>query len=595
MRHILVLAVLLGTALASGPTPVSVVPVERVEGRRTGLLVQRPDWLDRPGEPVPVWTLLEGMGPEARANAVITFDLGHASAEAWVEARAIEQMWNAGDFNGAIERLRNIGNFHDPCDIDVGMSWRKPIPTMVGADWGTNVRVGNRDSVYEIEFDRNNRTGNLFLASVRDSGALSCVNVYMSTDLGSTWSETYNMAVTTSYINAIGAVSNGSHFYVGYTRHPNQTVGRVMRFDADSGNQVRFANDSFYRTMFEADSLDSITEIEMTSTDDQFPAERIYAAGCTKGRMLLWGWTDSLAIAWSNSPNPNVNYCDGGLALTYNYYYNTSKPVIWMTWIYERNDSTSNVGFSRYDTAWHNSWFTPGFAPTYSSTTVGSWKDTTCIVYVHSSGASRYLQQIYTYDAGSIWHSDITLDTVLAREHPDISARYGRGFQLAARQYSGDVDRDLVYSRTGYTAQDWSPPLDISDYQPGLSDPQVMFVYPGTYGCAYIKWYQTPDAYSIWYDRSDWSGVEDVGIYHPKFGLEASIGRGRAELRFQNPRRGPVSLRVYDAAGRMVSRETRTLGAGEQAFEVTARNSGVHFAVIDIGGETATTRLTFAR
>ncbi len=595
MRHVCVLAVLLAAAAVAEPMPVEAVPADQVPGSGSGEVLRPNEWVDRSGEPGPVWEVLEGMSFEDRNNAVISFDLGQASSEAWAEAHTIEDVWNAGDYDDAIEQLHKIGNFHDPCDIDIGMSWRVPIPTVVEADWGTNVRIGNRDSVYEIELDRNNRTGNLFLASARDSGTWTAVNLYMSTNNGLDWSETYNSYVSQAYINSIGAVSNGSHFYVSYTRRPNQSLGRVMRFDADSGNQVRFPNDSLYRTMFQADSLDSITEIEMTSADDEFPAQRIYAAGCTKGRKLLWGWTDSLASTWFNTPDPGVSYCDGGLSVTYNYYYNPPNPFVWLTWIYKRNDSTSNVGFTRLDTIWHNSYFTPGFDPTHSSTTIGSWKDTTCIVYVYGSGTNRYLRQIYTYDAGAGWSSDVPLDTTLAREHPDISARYDRGFQLAARQYTTGVDRDLVFSRTDYTARDWSLPTDISDYEPHVANPQVMFVNPGTYGCAYIKWYQSPDAYSIWFNRSDWTGVEDVMSLYPKFGLAAGIGSDKVELRFQNPRRGPVSLRVYDAAGRLVSRETRAFAAGEQLFEVKARSSGVHFAVIDIDGETETTRLTFAR
>jgi len=394
MKHVCVLAVLLATAAVAEPIPVEAVPADPVPGSGSGEVLRPNEWGDRSGKPGPIWEALEGLSPADRNNAVISFDLGQASPEAWAEAHTIEDMWNAGDCDGAIERLHEIGNFHDPQDITVGMSWRMSIPTTVGADWGTNVRIGNRDSVYEIELDRNNRTGNLFLASARSSGAGTGVNVYMSTNNGLDWSETYN-GVSTSYINSIGAVSNGSHFYVGYTRNPNQTLGRVMRFDADSGKQVRFPNDSLLRTMFEADPLDSITEIEMTSTDDEFPAVRIYTAGCTKGRKLLWGWTDSLASLWRNTPDPGVNYCDGGLSVTYNYYYNPPNPFFWVTWIYERSDTIHHVGFTRRDTVWHNSYFTPGFDPTYSSTTVGSWKDTTCIVYVHRSGTNRYLRQLW--------------------------------------------------------------------------------------------------------------------------------------------------------------------------------------------------------
>ncbi|UCG43700.1 MAG: T9SS type A sorting domain-containing protein [candidate division WOR-3 bacterium] len=597
MKHICVLAVLHAVVAVAQPVPIEAVPADPVPGLGACKVVRPNEWVDRSGEPGPVWEILEGMGQQDRYNAVINFDLGLAQPEAWAEARAVEQLWNTGDYEGAIERLRMIGIFHDPCDIDVGMSWREPIPTIVGTDWGDNVRVGNRDSVYEIEMDRNNRTGNLFLVSVRDTGTMSAINLYMSTNNGQDWSETYNRAVSVAYINAIGAASNGDYVYVGYTRDPNQTLGRVMCFRADSGTQVRFPNDSFFRTMFQADPNDTITEIEMASADDEFPASRLYAAGCTKGRKLLWGWTDSSASNWRNNPRTAVSYCDGGLALTYNYHFQTGKPFVWATWIYNRNNDTNNVGFGRLtatDTVWYRSWFHPGFDPTYTSTTVASWGDTTCIVYVHGSGTKRYLRQIYTYNAGTSWSARNPLDTTTVREHPFISSRYGRGFQLAARQYTDTTARDLVFSRTTYAAQSWSTPWDISDYRPALADPQVMLVSPGTYGCSYIKWYGRPQDYSIWYNRSDWTGVEDVTKLHPRFGLRATFGRNRARLKFDNPRQGPVTLRVYDPAGRLVSMETRRLGPGEQELDVKVASSGVHFAVVDIDGKTETARLTFA-
>jgi hypothetical protein len=592
MRHICVLAVLLATASASGSTPAEVVPVDRVEGHRTGTVTQRPDWVDRSGEPGPVWTVLEALTPEERANAVIRFDLGPGSPAAWAEAAAIEDLWNSGQYESAIERLHGIGNFHDPQDIDVGMSWREPIPTIIGTDWEDNVRVGNRDSVYEIELDRNNRTGNLFLASVRDGGTYSYVNVYMSTDAGNSWSETYNAAVAQSYINSIGAVSNGSHFYVGYTRNPNLTLGRVMRFDADSGNQVRFPNDSLFRTMFQADANDSIQEIAMISADDEFPATRMYAMGCTEDRKLEFAYTDSLANSWPEVAT-NVGWCDGGLSFVYNPHYDTGDRFIWASWIYERTDTLWNVGVWYHDTLPYGFYINPAFEKTYTNTSIAAWKDTILIAYVRDMGTRRYLSSFFTRNAGYNWIWHHLPDTLTAREHPNVTGRHGAGFALAARQYSNG--RDLSYSHSSYIGSTWTPFLDISDYQPALADPRLVFIPRGRYGCAYIKWYQAPDGYSIWFNRSDWTGVEDVMSLYPKFGLAAGIVRDKAELRFQNPRRGPVSVRVYDAAGRLVSRETRVLGAGEQVFEVKARSSGVHFAVIDIDGETVTTRLTFAR
>jgi hypothetical protein len=595
MKHAVILVCLAAAAVAYPLQSSEFVPVARPEGRHTGRARQPLPWTRQTPQPVPVWAILGGLTPEDQANAAISLDLGTASPDALREARAVEDLWNSGERPAALARLRDIGKYHDPTDINVGMSWREPIPTTLTTGWGPNVRVGNRDSVFEIEFDHHNRTGYLFLTSARDSGAMSVVNVYRSTDGGESWAETFNLAVSQGYINSIGAVANTNNLYVGYTRRPNQSMARVMCIACSTGGQVRFPNDSLYRTMFAADTTDSIQELVMTSASDQNEL-RIYAFGCTKGRKLELGWTDSLAVTW-NEYNTNVSWCDGGLACAYNAFFgSTDKRFLWASWIYERTDTLWNVGVCYLDTAAaHSFYINPAFENTYTMTSQAAWKDTILISYARQAGTERYLSLFVTYNAGTDWYYSHFPDTLTVREWPDVTGRHGDGFALAARQYSGSEERDLIYSHAGYSGSGWTAPLDVSDYRPALYSPEVEWVAPDVYACAYVKWYDDPDAYSIWFNRSDWTGVEDVGLHHPKFGLEVSIGRDKAELRFQNPRHGPVSVRVYDAAGRLVSCETRTFVAGEQVFQVKARSSGVHFAVIDIDGETETTRLTFAR
>ena len=102
MKHVCVLAALLVATAVAEPVPVKAMPADLVPGSGIGKVVRSNEWVDRSGEPGPVWEILEGMGEEDRDNAVINFDLGLARPEAWAEARAIEDLWNLGDYESAI-------------------------------------------------------------------------------------------------------------------------------------------------------------------------------------------------------------------------------------------------------------------------------------------------------------------------------------------------------------------------------------------------------------------------------------------------------------------------------------------------------------
>jgi hypothetical protein len=70
---------------------------------------------------------------------------------------------------------------------------------------------------------------------------------------------------------------------------------------------------------------------------------------------------------------------------------------------------------------------------------------------------------------------------------------------------------------------------------------------------------------------------------------------GGVRLEFDNPVPGPVRLRIYDPAGRLVLERTGSRAAGQQTFEVSPPRSGVMFALVEAGGRRAGAAFTFAR
>lgn len=80
-----------------------------------------------------------------------------------------------------------------------------------------------------------------------------------------------------------------------------------------------------------------------------------------------------------------------------------------------------------------------------------------------------------------------------------------------------------------------------------------------------------------------------------QFPLRAIHGPGGTRLRFSNPASGTVTIRVFDACGRVLARDERFRPAGPQEFAFPTSASGVAFAVVASGGRTAAVKFTQVR
>lgn len=599
-----VIAVCLLTAAVSAQDrllPVELIPFDGTEecGVRTGARPELPEWATEQLEPQPAWTYLEELTREERTNARISFDLGLASREALQEAGAIEELWNSGRFADALERLHKIGRFHDPCDVSVGISWRVPIPTVVGTDWGDNIRIGNRDSLYAFSWDKlNGRNSISFCVGMRRSGTSRRLEVYMTTDGGTSWTETFTGSAGSDPRPDIGSCCFGNYFYICYPRRPHDCLGRIMRFSKTTGQVVRLGNDSFNATIFLADTTtqDTIYEMEICSSDDQYPGSRIYCFGRTKSGKLKFAWSDSDGYNWRTTPAPSVGFCHRGLDCAYNNGYEDA--FVWASWMYHKNDSSHYPAVAWLDSVWHAAYFNLRSENTWSITGMAAYEDSIFIAYTHSSGPRRYGQYMKTSNAGANWYYNRMPDTTVTRENPSATGRHGLGLATAWREYGTGTNRHVTYFHAGMRAVNWQGPDTINDYRPNARiRPQVEFVsQSGIYGMAYIKWLDSPNPYSLWFNRSNLTGLVESGPGIPaRFGLRALQSPGGVNLAFTNPARGPVQFRVFDPAGRLVHSQTRVMSQGSQTIPYAGSISGIYFATIDIGGSTSTAKFTLTR
>jgi hypothetical protein len=114
----------------------------------------------------------------------------------------------------------------------------------------------------------------------------------------------------------------------------------------------------------------------------------------------------------------------------------------------------------------------------------------------------------------------------------------------------------------------------------------------GPYG---VGWIDANNG-EAWFSTYTPPGVAESPVPAPlPLSFRALMSRGGANLCFENPAAGPVRLRVFDGAGRLVRAECLTLHAGIQTIGFHAPATGVYIAVIDAAGKTASTRFAAAR
>ena len=273
----------------------------------------------------PIWSCLENMPYDQKANSEIELILErNASAEALAIAGEIEKEWNDGSYNRAMQLFYGLANLTDINEISIGESWKNPLRS---PDWDTDVRIGDRDSVYVTAFDIHNATGNLFaVLLLQGDGATSRWTTNFSTDGGATWNETYNWFAGYQ-INYLSATVVANYCYVAFSRGAAQDQAFLYRFDATDGLQENFDNGSSYITVFTTTPPESILEVAITSNQD-VTDNRLYYFGLTSSGVIRYLWDIPDALSW-DEVYTGVGDADRGLDACFNqgwsnYYLNVS-------------------------------------------------------------------------------------------------------------------------------------------------------------------------------------------------------------------------------------------------------------------------------
>ncbi len=499
----------------------------------------------------PVWHVLVKMTAAERSNSQIELILEkNASQAALQKAADIQSLWNNGRFQEALVKFPELENLTNIDEMAIGNAWRNPVPTESGSQWGTDVRIGNRDSVLVSVLDIHRATGNLFaVLLVQGDGATSRWDVYLSTDGGNTWSETYDW-IAGYQINDISASIVANHCFVAYTRGSTQDQANLRRLRATDGQVEDFSNGEPFITLFTTTAPEEIKEVSLCSNQDYYN-DRLYYAALTSTGSLRYFWDDPQAISWAEVATA-VTAADRGLDISANE--NFSTHFGWISYI----DQANNVKIAGIDnSANYTNFQTYPVGTSTELTSISAYNDTvTCFFDYHGANLHcRYLVR-YGQDNGGSWLWGFVDDTTTTQESPSVTARGGAGVGVAYRFYTSP--RQERFNWRFYRGS-WGTSVEISDHEPYWNRPAIEHLGSNIFGVVYLSW-NSPYVRAAYFDRSDWVGIEDenpnlTGI-PAKYTLSQNYPNPfnpATNIEYTLPRESYVTLTVYNQLGQKVA------------------------------------------
>jgi hypothetical protein len=435
-------------------------------------------------EKQPISKILEDLSAYEKSNAVIDIECDEENME---QADLIEETWNGGDYEEAIELLKNSTQLENAA---IGIQWKEPVKTS-SMRWAGDIRVGNKNSIMEIDLDVDNSTGHLFaLIKYESSGSRWAVNI--STDTGKTWTETYTWGSNT--VGVDGAVF-GDYFYSAYSTEEN--VGTIRRFNTSDG-----ALDVTYSHKTVIDEGVGLREIILISSSGSLNIQQMYYFAIMENNALRLYCTDddTSATSWYTF-NPSVGDASRGLDACFA----APDNKLWASYIGTDNETYCIGGWS--------SWTTYSFHEDVGSnantvTSVGAYGDTAIVVYTLPNLPTYNVRYRITTNDGDTWGAGNVLHGSETNSYVnDVTARGGDGIGIVYQTTSTLAEG--VYRHRSYSSAIWTTPVSFADNVPReIIKPCIERVADGIYGILYVHW----PGQEAWFDRSDWLTPDGLSL-----------------------------------------------------------------------------------
>jgi hypothetical protein len=544
-------------------------------------LDRRPDIEPSIGEPLS--SMLEQMPLSDRQNAYISLELtSPASTENKASAVAIEQKWNAGNFGEAISMLQSLENEMGYTNLAIGVNWRVPIETEEVSLWGTDVRIGNRDLIFVVSLDVHRESGHLFAILLYQIGNTYYWSVNLSINGGATWSETYTWSAGYE-LYSVSAAAIENHCYVAYQ---GNTTARLRRFRGSDGISEDFNDGSANINVFTA--ADSVKEVALASNQDQFN-NRLYYAAMTNGGDLLYSWSDTAGVTWTDIAT-NVTDADRGLDLSCNELFDSC--YIFCSYIDQTNRCKVDGKQSPGD--WRN-YHTSNAGSIASYTSVGAYNDTIFCVSEFAGNPNNYCKYYISYNGGYVWSYGSLQDTTdQPFETPDVAMREGMGISAVYRYYT--PTRQLRYNHRTYSYMPWPSPIAVADNEPYYNKPALEYIGGGMYGVVYLSW-DSPAIRGAYFDKSTSVGIEELEPVPVDCMLMPNYPNpfnAHTNLQYYLPQAQNVKLEIYDLMGRLVEtlvNDMQQAGYHNLNWDGGKYASGIFFAKFTAGEYSAAQKM----
>lgn len=539
----------------------------------------------------PFWSVLEVLTPEERANAKIDIILDVTeSSEAHNFAKHLEQLWNNHQYDEALSKFTELNKMINPMGATVGISWREPILSPELSD-NPYVQIVNRDSIYVVAFDVDYSNGNYFcvlgLEGDRTGGG-SRFSVNISTNGGTNWSETYCLGGFAYKMNDIGGEVSGRHFWVGYTGGNGNRTLWLQRYKTTDGERDTFPNGSATYAAFVAPTTDTIKELEIAS-NHTYVNNRVYLFCIMDSDSLRFFWGDTNGVSWSADHPPYAN-AKNGLDACWNEGYNISDSNVFFISYVGTND-TVNIFRCDRTVTWDRYFrYYIGSCPEEAEkTTIGAYRDTLCCAFLYQGGRVRYLIK---YGSNPIWYyNDVPQDTSPGHLNytADLTCR-GNKIHLVYRAPGNQG----VYTYRNYDQYaPWSTPqrYDESRYVHAWIRPEIQWI--GTGDNVGIVWASYPAGLQkAYFTKTPITNiVENSEITISKSRLKSYIVPGGVNIQYNLTNSGPVTIKVFDITGKLITKENEMKQAGIHSWFWSAKISGIYFVKVNANGETGTVKI----
>jgi hypothetical protein len=542
----------------------------------------------------PIWKSLESMSQAEKENAEIELILGGASTEEAEQlASRIQDLWNSYQFDEALSLFPELAQLTNINEIAVGTAWRIPIPTENPDQWGNDVRIGNRDSVWVTVLDIHRESGNLFTILGCDFDDISSEGwcVYHSTDGGESWMETYRELERD--VKSLSASVVGEHCYVAWYKGAEKNI-KIRRYKESDGSQDQFTGGDLIVSVFV--SPEEIEEVKLISNQD-YENDRLYLFAITSEGNLRHFTDDPEAISWDEITTDITN-ADRGLDAT------RRAQVILDYYLYisyiDRNNCPQIAGY-KLPSGWDDLCWFGQVGDDANVTAIGAYDNYITMVFEDRYDPTDECKYIWSNDNGDNWNWSSIDDPIATSLYcPNITLRDSGGAAIVY-QAVNPVDPFVYAGRFKWRdySGSWTDPVRYSDLFYHLTiQPSIEYLGDNSYGVVYIGDHVGQSLRQAYFDRSDWiaDGIGDSPATGPELPKSFSLAQNYPNpfnpstvISYELVENAHVTLKIHNIRGQMIKELVSGLKeAGAYSVQWDGRDalgqrvpSGIYFYVLN--------------